>query len=50
MREKWVLSLGWEDPLEKEIINSSSIISWEIPLTDLAWKFYVHEVTKSDTT
>ena len=20
MREKWVLSLGWEDPLEKEII------------------------------
>ena len=47
---KWVLSSGWEDLLEKEIINCSSILSWEIPLTDLAWQSYVHEVTKSATT
>ena len=49
MREKWVLSLDREDPLEKEIINRSSILAWEIPLTDLVWQFYVHEVTKSAT-
>ena len=23
--------LGWEDPLEKEIANQSSILAWEIP-------------------
>ena len=24
-------SLGWEDPLEKEMASHSSILSWEIP-------------------
>ena len=32
--ETWVQSLGWEDPLEKEIITHSSILAWEIPWTD----------------
>ena len=27
----WVLSLGWEDPLEKEMATYSSILAWEIP-------------------
>ena len=34
MRETWVQSLGWEDPLEKEIAYHFSILSWEIPWTE----------------
>ena len=29
MQEVWVRSLGWEDPLEKEMENHSRILSWE---------------------
>ena len=28
--EMWVQSLGWEDPLEKEMTTHSSILAWEI--------------------
>ena len=31
MLEMWVQSLGWEDPLEKEMATHSSILAWEIP-------------------
>ena len=31
MRETWVRSLGWEDPLEKEMATHSSILAWRIP-------------------
>ena len=31
MWETWVRSLGWEDPLEKEMANHSSILAWKIP-------------------
>ena len=31
MRETWVQSLGWEDPLEKGTANNSSILVWRIP-------------------
>ena len=31
VQETWVLFLGWDDPLEKEIATHSSIIAWEIP-------------------
>ena len=34
MQETWVLSLGWEDPLEKEKATHSSILAWEIPRTE----------------
>ena len=34
MRETWVLSLGQEDPLEKEMITHSSILAWRIPWMD----------------
>ena len=27
-------SLGWEDPLEKEMETYSSILAWEIPWTE----------------
>ena len=30
MRETWVRSLGWEDPLEKEMATHSSILAWKI--------------------
>ena len=33
MQETWVQSLGWGDPLEKEIGTHSSILAWEIPWT-----------------
>ena len=29
-QETWVQSLGWEDPLEKEMATHSSILVWEI--------------------
>ena len=34
MQETWVQSLGWEDPLEKEMATHSSILAWKIPLTE----------------
>ena len=33
MRETWVQSLGWEDPLEKGKATHSSILAWKIPRT-----------------
>ena len=32
-RETRVRSLGWEDPLEKEMATHSSILAWKIPWT-----------------
>ena len=29
MGETWVRSLGWEDPLEKEMVTHSNILAWE---------------------
>ena len=34
MRETWVRSLGWEDPLEKEMAIHSRTIAWKIPWTE----------------
>ena len=33
MQETWVWSLGWEDPLEKEMATHSSSLAWKIPQT-----------------
>ena len=33
-QETQVPSLGWEDPLEKEMATHSSILAWEIPWTE----------------
>ena len=33
MQETQVRSLGWEDPLEKEMAAHSSILAWKIPWT-----------------
>ena len=34
MQETPFQSLGWEDPLEKEMATQSSILAWEIPWTE----------------
>jgi len=34
MQETWVWSLGWEDPLEKEMATHSSTLAWKIPWTE----------------
>ena len=43
MRETWLWSLDWEDPLEKGKATHSSILAWRIPWT------IVHGVTKCQT-
>ena len=49
MRETWVRSLGWEDPLEEGMATHSSILAWRIPMDRGAWQAIVHEVAKSWT-
>ena len=34
MRETWVRSLGWEDPLEMGTATHSSILAWRTPGTE----------------
>ena len=34
MLETWVQSLGWEDPLEKEMATPSRTLAWKIPWTE----------------
>ena len=34
MQETWVRSLGWEDPLEKEMATHSGILAEKIPQTE----------------
>ena len=41
--ETWVVSLGWEDPLEKGKATHSSILAWRIPWT------IVHGVAMNQT-
>ena len=34
MQDTWVQSLGWKEPLEKEMATHSSILAWRIPWTE----------------
>ena len=49
MRETWVYSLGWEDPLEEGMATHSSILAWRIPMDKGAWWATIHGVSKSLT-
>ena len=49
VRETWVQSLGWKDPLEKGMATHSSILAWRIPMDRGAWRAAVHGVAKSWT-
>ena len=46
MQETYVLSLDWEDPLEKGMVTHSSILAWEIPWTEEPGGLTVHGVTR----
>ena len=57
MQEMWVLSLGWEDPLEEEMATWSSILARKIPWTEepcglqsmgpqRVWKWLEHARTR----
>ena len=50
MQETWVQSLGWEDPLEKEMATHSSTLAWKIPwieepgrLQSMGWQRVGHD-------
>ena len=45
VQESQVQSLGWEDPLEKEMATHSSILAWKIPWTEKPGGLGVHGVT-----
>ena len=49
MRETWVWSLDWEDPLEKEMAVHSSTITWKIPWTEEPPGLQSMGVAKSQT-
>ena len=34
MRETWIRSLSWEDPLEMDMTTYSNIVAWRIPWTE----------------
>ena len=39
-QKTWVQSLGWEDPLEKEMTTQSNILAWRIPRTEEPGRLY----------
>ena len=50
VRETWVHSLVWGDPLEEGMETHSSILAWRIPWTEVPAGLYtVHGVPKSGT-
>ena len=42
MLETQVQSLGWEDPLEKEMATHSSVLAWRVPWKKRPWWAAVH--------
>ena len=50
MQETQVRSLGWEDPLEKEMATHSGILAWRIPMDRGSWRATVHRVAELDRT
>ena len=49
MRETWVRSLGWEDPLEEGMVIHSIIFAWRTLMDRGVWRATVHGVKKSQT-
>ena len=49
MRETWVQSLGWEEPLEEGMATHSSTLAWRIPM-DRGVRWAAVRGTESDTT
>ena len=49
MQETQVRSLGWEDPLEKDIATHSSTLAWKVPWTEEPGRLESMGVAKSQT-
>ena len=49
MQETQVRSLGWGDPLEKEMATHSSILAWRIPWTEDLAGYSPRGCKESDT-
>ncbi len=49
LQETWVLSLDWENPLEKGMTTHSSILAWRIPWIEEPGWLQSMGVTKSQT-
>ena len=49
-KETWVQSLGWENPLEKEMATCSGILAWEIPWTEYPGGLQSMQLQESDIT
>ena len=49
-QEMWVLSLGWEDPLEESMATYSSILAWRIPWTEEPGELQSIGLQELDTT
>ena len=50
MRETWVQSMDWEDPLEEVMTTHSSILPWRIPWTEEPGGLQSMGCKESDTT
>ena len=48
--EIWVLSLGWEAPLEEDMAAHSSILAWRIPLKEELGELQAMRFPESDKT
>ena len=48
IRETWVQSLGWEDPLVESMAAYSSVLAWSIPMDRGAWRA-AHRVASRQT-
>ena len=48
--ETWVPSLGWEDPLEKEMATHCSVLAWRSPWTVEAGGYSPWGLKESDMT
>ena len=46
MRETWVQSPGWEDPLGEGMATHSSVLAWRTPKDKEAWRATVRGVPK----
>ena len=49
MRETWVQSLGWEDPLEEGMATHFGILAWRISMDRGAWWATVLVVANNQT-
>ena len=48
MQEIQVQSLGWEDPLEKEMATDFNILAWKTPWTEESSGLQSMQLQKSD--